>query len=319
MSLRIHQAFEISFDEMKDIFARSMDLELIATDFMSDGGSTSNYRAETAKGNFLLKLYPPHRDNQSEISLMKELEGEINIPKIHVYDNSRTIVATDFMIADFIEGETFREHVTKHGISRKHAKCIGETLSVIHGKDYEAPHYFDQSKSPVMSIREQYDYFLQSPAGQHLGDEHCQYMRDLASRYQKELAFVNERVVRTHGDLNPGNILVDEQGELWFIDFEYGHATTPYLDFGKFLRKRENFSKYLDKETLEAVKEGYQHPLADNWVHLSMLVDLPGMLRLINTETTNMWRVGYIKNRIKDLHEDLDLKTYRYVADAYVK
>jgi len=317
MIRRINEKVDISFDQISYIFNKVLGVKVIDRLFMKDGGSTTNYKITTLQGKFLLKLYPAHRDNSAEINLMTALEKYINIPKIHIYDNSRILFSTDFLISDFIEGTSFRSYTHDYGISKEHATAIGKTLSVIHSKSYICPHMFDQAKTPVKSILEQYNDFIESLAGQHIGNEYCKYLKDILNKNHLELTRVNDQTVRTHGDVNPGNILVDHNKKLWFIDFEYGHATTPYLDFGKFLRKRNDFSYHLTEEVLKDIKSAYQHPLPDNWIHLSMLVDIPALLRMINNNSPNPWRVDYILKRIKDLHQDLDKFTYTFKPDVY--
>lgn len=315
MTNRIFEKVEISSEQISHIFNKKLGLRVIDSLFMSDGGSTTNYKVITPCGSYLLKLYPTHRDNSAEIHLMKSLESVIKLPKVHLYDFSREQFLTDFLISDFIEGHTFRNYVQVHGISKEHAWKIGETLSTIQSKTYKTPHSFEQENKPVKSIIEQYHYFINSYAGRHIGHEYCQMLKEIVSKNHSELACVNNKTVRTHGDLNPSNIIVDHNQELWFIDFEYGHATTPYLDFGKLLRKRNDFSSYLTSEVLEHIKSSYKYQLPDNWVHLSMLVDIPALLRMIDNNSPNKWRVEYIKRRIHDLHLDLDKFTYTFVPD----
>ncbi len=317
MIKRINEKVDISFEQISYIFNKVMGLEVMNSLFMIDGGSTTNYKITTHQGSFLFKLYPARRDNSAEIKLMTALEKDINIPKIYTYDNSRELFSTDFLISDFIEGTSFRDYTQVYGISKEHASALGKTLSVIHSQSFTYPHNFDKAQTPVKSIIEQYKYFIKSIAGRHIGNEYCEYMKDILNKNLSELKCVNDHTVRTHGDVNPGNILVDHNKELWFIDFEYGHATTPFLDFGKFLRKRNDFSCYLTQEVLENIKNAYEHPLQDNWIHLSMLVDIPALLRMINIDSPNPWRVEYIQKRIKDLHQDLDKLTYTFKLDNY--
>jgi len=317
MSKRINEKVEISFDQISHIFNQALNIKVVTTSFMKDGSSTTNYKVVTTQGTFLLKLYSAHLDNHTEIHLMTSLEENINVPKVHFYDFSRRLFPTDFLMSDFIEGSTFRMYVKEHGMSKKHAYQIGKTLSLIHNKTYDHPQLFDQKNSPVKSIVEQYNIFIKSIAGKHIGEKYCEYLKEILIKNKRELAQVNKLTVRSHGDLNPDNILVDKNDELWFIDFEYGHATSPYLDFGKFLRKRYDYSHHIKADLLDALKKGYNASLASNWVHLSMLVDMPAMLRLIDKEEPNKWRVDYIQRRIKDLHEDLDKVSYTYKDDHY--
>lgn len=308
---RIHKKIYVDHDMMNLILRTHFSLDLMSFDFMSDGGSTSNYKVVTRQGTYLIKFYPPQRDNSGEMALMKDLESLIKIPKIHVYDGTRSLIDTDYMIMDFIEGQTLRQYVGTHGMSKVHAETIGYTMATIHSKTYESPHLYDKVKTPVLSILDQYKYFIGAWAGHHMGETYCRYMTEIISTYEADLTLANLTTVRTHGDLNPGNILVDEGGSLWFIDFEYGQATSPYMDFGKFLRKREGYSSHLNAEVLQAIHTAYGQGLAKNWVHLSMLCDPPALLRMIDKPEVSPWRVAYIQKAVQALYDDVDKKTYR--------
>ncbi len=311
---RINEQIKISFDQIKKIFDQTLKEEVLSAVFISDGGSTTNYKVRTNEACFLLKLYAPHKDNSGEIYLMRTLEKEIKVPKVHVCDFSRQIITTDFLISDFIEGTTYRHYVLEHGMTKEHVHVIGQTLSIIHKKTYDYPHFFDQRKTEVPSILGQYNYYLKSVAAKHIGKKYCSYIEEILNKNQIELSQINESTVRTHGDLNPGNILVDVNNELWFIDFEYGHATSPYLDFGKFLRKRDHYSCHLTDDILNALTRGYDKPLRSNWIHLAMIADIPAMLRMIDREDASSWRINDIKRKILDLYQDVDRYTYTVIS-----
>jgi len=307
---RINDKYTIHQEDIHKLFKQVMGLDVDSITFMTDGSSTINYRVDTLAGTYLIKFYPSQRDNWPEIHLMTSLQGQIRVPKIHHYDLSRKRVGTDYLISEFIEGRTYRLYVADHGISSKHAKEIGETLKVIHSKTYDAPHLFDQEKTGVRSILDQYAYYIDSQAIEHLGPPYRRYLKEILRRDKDLISSLNERTVRTHGDMNPGNILVDEDERLWFIDFEYGHATSPYLDFGKFLRKRQAYSCHLSTDILQVIRSAYQCPMPDNWIYLSMLADIPAILRLVDKDQANKWWVENIRRRLEDLYEGVDRESY---------
>lgn len=167
MDNRIFQKVSIRESALTELFNDALGLKVLSHTFMSEGGSTSNYKVDTPSGPFLLKLYPPHRDNSSEVFLMQALSPHMSIPKIHYTDFSRTRLEVDFFISDFVNGETFRKHVKRHGFSSQHAQTFVDTLNVIHSVTYKHPMQFDASKTRVLPILDQYAYYTSSPAGQH--------------------------------------------------------------------------------------------------------------------------------------------------------
>ena len=89
--------------------------------------------------------------------------------------------------------------------------------------------------------------------------------------------------------INSTNILIDSKEKAWFIDFEYSLSAPIYYDIGKFFSDSVDMDKYRGKHTYDNFINGYnawaKHPAPADWIKLARLMDITGMLALINKKS----------------------------------
>jgi len=309
---RINLRTEIEEHEM-DILIENMCKELIVEEItlITEGLSTTNYKVgvKHQKQQYLVKLYPLNRsDNIIESAFMSKLRGIINVPKIHIFDTSKTLIKYDYMIMDFIEGNTLSHYIKEHMTFHNNlAYQLGSSLSKIHDHKFNRMGLLDEQhkiKKTLIPISELITFYQSTHTGSHLSVNSVKHLEFIDSKYKEILRNIDRDCVLSHGDFNPNNIIVDEMLNLWFIDFEYSMSAPKYYDIGKFFRKRSNYNDYMTADTINSFRKGYQETSQDslpiNWLEYSIVVDITSLLGLINKKETHKEWVDYVEKTIEE-------------------
>jgi len=309
---RINRQTEIEAQEMNIIMDHMCKgLEVQEVTLIAEGLSTTNYkvRVKEQEQRYLVKIYPLDRlDNTIEYSFMSKLRGSINVPKIHIFDTTKTLIKYDYMIMDFIEGSTLSHYVKQQmTFDSDLAYKLGSSLSKIHDDKFNRIGLLDKHhkiKKTLIPISELINFYQSTHAGSHLSLNSVKHLEFIDNRYKDILRNMDHDCVLSHGDFNPNNIIVDEMLNLWFIDFEYSMSAPKYLDIGKFFRKRSSYNDYMTAETIDSFTKGYQENskevLPMNWLEYSKVVDITSLLSLINKKETHKDWVEYVEKTIEE-------------------
>ncbi|MGG7162350.1 phosphotransferase [Clostridium ihumii] len=305
IDLKLAQQLFSSYDE---------DLKLKNLTLIEDGLSTSNYIVALKNCNkkYLLKLYPNNGGNSEvEFSSYKYASQYVNVPKIHVFDNSKKLIKSDYMIIDYISSITLKEYILKNKeFPTKFAYAIGKSLALLHNKSYSSMCLIDNNldtKKVLLPISMLNKHYLTGFAGKHINESlKCDINKCILSN-KNLLNKLNNNFVYSHGDFNSNNILINTlDNSVWFIDFEYSLAAPIYYDIGKFFRENVFLDKYRTNDVYLSFYNGYNShakiKLDDEWIKLSKLMDISTMLALINNE-----------NPPKDWVEDIEISIYNSI------
>ncbi|MBI9014690.1 MAG: aminoglycoside phosphotransferase family protein [Clostridiales bacterium] len=309
---RINRQSEIDAQEINVIMGHMCKgLEVQEVTLIAEGLSTTNYKVRVKDHikRYLLKIYPLNRlDNTIEYSFMNKLRNVINVPEIHVFDTSKTLIKYDYMIMDFIEGSTLSHYVKQQmTFDSDLAYKIGSSLAKIHVDKFNKMALLDKHqkiKKTLIPISELISFYQTTHAGSHLSFNSVKHLEFIHSRYKDILRNMDHDCVLSHGDFNPNNIIVDEMLNLWFIDFEFSMSAPRYLDIGKLFRKRSSFNDYMTVETIDSFTKGYQEiskeALPMNWLEYSKVVDITSLLSLINKKETHKDWIEYVEKTIEE-------------------
>lgn len=287
------------------------DFEVEEITLITEGLSTTNYkvRVKHQKQQYLVKLYPLNRlDNIIEYAFMSQLRGVINVPEIHIFDTSKTLIKYDYMIMDFIEGNTLSRYIEEQmTFDSNLAHQLGSSLSKIHFTKFDRMGLLDKHhkiKKTLIPISELINFYQSTYAGSHLSVNSVKHLEFIDRKYKEILRNIDYDCVLSHGDFNPNNIIVDEMLNLWFIDFEYSMSAPKYYDIGKLFRNRSYYNDYMTAETINSFTKGYQETSQDslpiNWLEYSKVVDITSLLGLINKKETHKDWIEYVEKTIEE-------------------
>lgn len=118
--------------------------------------------------------------------------------------------------------------------------------------------------------------------GCEMPTEFAEAMKRVA-RIEKALAGYTRRTA-IHNDLHPGNIILDERGDVKFIDWEFGTTGDPYIDLGS-LAHEGKFDEQTEKHLLMFYHGGFTPA---QLAHLKLM-------RLMTAARFSAW--GYLRSR----------------------
>jgi tRNA A-37 threonylcarbamoyl transferase component Bud32 len=314
--IRLHDHVEINRETAQSLFYeydRRIEIENIS--LIPEGMSTSNYivNIKGSKKKFLLKIYPEAGGNSArEIASYNYAKQYVNVPCIHLFGNCKDIYCKPFLIMDFIEGKNLKKHIIDNRVfPKKMAYEIGSSLALMHRRRYEKMALLDEKlevEKVLIPVTALHQHHLSGFAGEHIGNQLRDEILDFVHSNGEMLRELELSAAFSHGDFIPSNILVDFDEKVWFIDFEYSMSAPIYMDIGKFFRDRAGMDEYIGKQIYENFYLGYnsqaENKLTDDWIKLSRLMDMVGMLSLIDRSNAPS---GWIQEIKEALRHSLDI------------
>lgn len=295
MSERLYGYINIDKNTSQKLFSRyDSSIEVTNLELIPEGLSTSNYIVHTKDNckKYLLKIYPEGGGNSEvEVASYNYAKQYVNVPNIYLFNNSRNILNSPYVIMDYIEGVNLKQYVISNNkFPEKIAYDIGNKLALIHNRKYESRGLLNQNldiKEELPSFVDVYDKCLNGLGATHISSKTRLELLEFIKENSELLEQLQSSFGYSHGDFSSSNILIDNNDEVWFIDFEYSLATSMYHDIGKFFRD-SIMDKYRDKQVYDSFARGYNEAtkdkLSDDWIKLGRLIDIPPMLALINRE-----------------------------------
>jgi tRNA A-37 threonylcarbamoyl transferase component Bud32 len=267
--------------------------EVVHLQLIPEGMSTSNYiiHLQNTPLKYLLKIYPENGGNSAvEVASYQYAKQYVNVPQIHLFNRNKKVFYRPYLIMDYVDGMSLSAYVNHHRrFPDKIAYNIGSKLALLHHREYETMALLNENldiQKALLPIAILHEYYLNGIAGSHISSAVKDDVLKFISANKEMLKRLELIFVFSHGDFGPQNILIDNQDNVWFIDFEYSLAAPIYYDIGKFFRSRESMNPYMVPSTYENFISGYnavaKHPVPDDWIKLALLIDITSMLALIN-------------------------------------
>lgn len=207
----------------------------------------------------------------TEIMINDILKGNINYPKLLVYDNSRCLVPYDYSILSFVEGRLFSIHDTPENYEK-----LGEIAKIIHmtpvPSKYSEPFlkdidgYYIKRFKNIIESSQKYDKYV------------YELIRD-AMKYYYPGVYRPEDVSLTHHDFHEKNLIVNNGG-INVLDWESARVEATEVEF---IRAKYYLFNRTSKENVEAFMRGYgKIHFTDNF----FMQELMWLARISNFERT---------------------------------
>lgn len=265
----------ITIEDIKIIFNKLINnIEIIEYNLVTIGCRNSNYIVNTNKGDFFIRFTP--KDSQgykNELRSYIILKDKINIPapiKVGSYNN-RT-----YIIYECIKGIS----LYNVEINKKIIEKVAEDLAKVHNIQEEEYSKFDLFRYPP--FESWFDLFLNNEyAYERLGSKLVDRIKYLLMDKEEEIKTIDLYKSYIHSDFRPINMMINNNGEIYYVDWEFSNYGHILGDIGQFFRYDELFSK--DKILLFEAKynEVSKVKLPYNWFELAKLRDLINPLQLL--------------------------------------
>jgi tRNA A-37 threonylcarbamoyl transferase component Bud32 len=300
-TIRLFAHADIDMKSAQSIF-RQLDGKAVLSSLqrITEGGSTSNYILSLKDNDrkFLLKLYPEDGGNGAlEVAAYRYAMQYARVPEVFLFDDSLSVFHRPYAIIQFIEGIGLAKYITEHKrFPESMARSIGSKLALLHGREYSCMSLLDASlkvHKELIPVSALHVYYLNGKPGSLVDTELRDDILGFIQNYPGFLERLAEHAVFCHGDFSPGNMIIDDCGEVWFIDFEYCLAAPVYYDIGKFFRDRPGVSEWFTEGVYCSFIGGYnehtKQQLREDWYKLSRLMDMTSLLHLLNFDNAICW------------------------------
>lgn len=310
-NFRLFDVIGIDINTAQKMFSEyDKKVEVASLTLITEGSSTSNYIVDIKNSDkkYLLKIYPENGGNSAvEVASYFYAKQYINVPEIYFFDESKKVYNSPYMIMNYINGISLKEYVVRNKkFPEEFAYDIGSKLALIHSREYKNMALLNKDleiNKILLPITELHEYYLNGIAGTHINSKIKYELLEFIKENTELLNKLGESFVYSHGDFSSSNILIDtKDSSIWVIDFEYSLAAPPYYDIGKFFRDNEKLNKYREKNIYDNFINGYnahgKRKVTDDWIKLARLMDITGILGLINKENPHKQWVLDIEDEI---------------------
>lgn len=285
------EAYKVNINDIKLMFSCFLKGdEVIDYNFVKIGARNSNYVVSTLKSKYFLRLCVINSEGyKNEIMSYSLLKDKINMPKPLFIGNYK---GYKYIIYEFIKGVSLEYLKINDKIIRKVAK----NAAIIHNVSKEEYMKYDLFKYPPFS--KWIDIFLSNRLfKQRVGNEIIERIRNLFNNKRRELIMIDLYKSFTHCDFRASNMLVNEKGDIYIVDWEFGNEGHILGDIGQFFRFKDDVLS--DKRSIfeEEYNSNAKIKLPNDWYDLSILRDLINPVQMLGNKN-----IGVNKNRaLKEL------------------
>lgn len=255
---------------------------------LSGGALNTIYKFGIKSREFIIRIYAKDRANcEIEKAIHQLIDKGVSTPKL-IYANG-THEPWAYSIFEYISGIHISEVSSQNKTALSHK--LGAALASIHqfkfpnagffGEGLTIKHPFKTGSSPY------YEETLSllsngKNAKSRLGKKLTEQALSFIQEYKDFFPTIRkDEICLVHSDFKPVNLLYQQTGNIFVIDWEFAHAGNQILDFAILLRHRNEFPLDLD-----ALVSGYTNSggkLPDKWLQSALITDFVNMITLMET------------------------------------
>lgn len=252
------------------------------------GLRNTNYCVEYDNSKFLLRIYD-FNDNcwEKERSVFEHINGKIRVPELFYLNKESDIINKPYAIFEYVNGVTLDEYVNQEKYNKNVICEIGQNLALVHGTPYKDVGFFNNNlniATKLPNLELWYDMFLTGNTVRKLGPKLVDEVKNYIEANHKNIKRIEERIAFVHNDFRPINIIVDNNDNPYFIDWEGSMAGHILGDIGQFLRIKEQINPEDEKLFISSYNYVSKNKLPDDYKELTKLRDLVNLLQLLNSK-----------------------------------
>ncbi len=265
---------KLSLEEIKQVFKNFNESEVFNTREIHTGCRNSHYQVMTSKGQYLLRISCNNHRNEEIVS--EALQEMVSVPRLFDTGN---IKQKNYLIYEYIEGDSLQSIEFDNEIIYQVAK----NLAMIHQFDINQLVGFEKMNLPPFHTW--FDLFLDNEyTSRRLGNNMVNRIKKLVHESQNQLREIDKHQSFIHCDYRPANMILDNKGRVYIVDWEYSGLGHTLADVGQFFRYDECFQER-DMLHFELTYNQYAKVLLPpNWYNLAKLRDLINPLQMLGTK-----------------------------------
>lgn len=288
---------DVKFEELKSIFAE-YDKSIAITDFSAIqlGCRNSNFVVDTNKGKYVLRI-SNISDINNEVIAYELVKDKINVPKLLFHITKNTV---KIFIYQYISGVSLQKHIIEYKqCDHSLLEQVARAAAMIHNTPKEKT--INLAEFDVPPFEMWYQYFLENSIVRTLlGTELCERIQRLVLEKQELISEIDRYESFIHCDFRPANMIVAENKQVFFVDWEAACTGHSLADIGQFFRYR-SFFKDTHIRLFEEVYNTFAiRELPNNWYELSLFRDLVNPLQLLSSNQEAYYRNSDLINIIKE-------------------
>lgn len=288
----------IKIDNIKNIFTE-YDKTINISDFSAIklGCRNSNYIVCTNKSKFLLRITNLN-DFNNEINAYKLMKGKISIPSLLFHT---TIHNMNIFIYQYINGVSLQKHIVANNqCDHFLLEQVAKASAIIHNTSKEKTVGLAEWDLPPYEVW--YETFLENPMVRaRIGEEKHERIQRLVFDKQEFISEIDSIKSFIHCDFRPANMLVNDNRQVYFVDWESACMGHSLADIGQFFRYRQFFDN-THINLFEQVYNSFANKkLPDNWFELSLFRDLVNPLQLLSSNQEAPLRNADLVNIIEGI------------------
>ena len=222
----------LPLEELSEQVCKEYDLgKLIDNRLIKIGYEDYNFILTTDKGMFVVKVFSNERTNKDAIELAKRAsiacENGVSSPKIYKTKDEKLLsfISLDniefrVLVMDYINGRDF--FTLKELPNNKELELIATELAKLNSIKYKPPFIYD--KWAIVNFEEEYNKNFS------LVDDKDKPLIQIAYNLFRSCDFSKLKYGFVHGDIIETNVIKDNTGKLYFIDFSVSNYLPRIVD-----------------------------------------------------------------------------------------
>ena len=235
------EKFRLTYSQAQSIFNRHSLGQVDSLEEIKSGSINPVFLLNTK---YIIRVdlgNPEYKDKLKKESVLFDVLPKFSIPtpRLIVFDDSRKLLKFPFFIINYISGSNLADGFSKESKKTKNQLIseLGNLLKNIHSVEMsglEKSGLMGNVYDWVSKFKNNFQtYFSFVKANKYFPQETINQIERIFNDY-RQISDWKSIACLTHGDINPGNIRINDGHIIGIFDFEYACIADPFIDLERF-------------------------------------------------------------------------------------